>query len=260
MRAVLLLLSAFSLPVFAVGQELPSTYPPSGERGTYYLSIQATDSTSYPAVYPNPTVRDSIDAQHKSHYDAARAIEKHVLSEQNISFLHPAEGGETLWEQKNRVWNLVMTDGDTTRLDPKAVTHRFARFFLEHYYQEHELVLFRLLYGKQVDFAVVSRESGQIFDVFGPPRFSPSDRWFASFHDDGLAGWSPNGLQIFRIESGSIQKAIEYDMGRKEPGPTGLRWINKTTFQLEMRDHHIVRGGTTTNYKHYRANIRTTED
>lgn len=260
MRSVTLILLAISFPAFAVGQELPPTYPPPGERGAHFLSIQPADSVAYPAVYPNPQVRDSIDAQYKDHFEAARAIERYMLKKQNVDFLVPVERGDTNWAKHRKRWNVVLESGDTTWTDPSSLDVEYAHFMFEYFYPEHSLILFRVLHGKRVDFAVVSRESGQILDVFGPPVFSQSNHWFASFHDDGLAGWSPNGLQIFRMENGSIQKAIEYDMGRKAPGPTGLRWIDRTTFQLEMRDHHIVRGGTTTNYKHYRTNIRTTED
>lgn len=254
MRGVVLLLLTLGLSGFAVGQELPSKYPPPSERGAHYLSIQAADSTDYPAVYPNPEVRDSIDAQYENHYKVARAIEQHMISEQNIDFLHPAEGGKTIAERKNRVWNLEMTNGDSVRLDTPA--DRFVHFFLEYYYQEHELVLFRLLYGKQVSFALVSRRTGRIFDVFGPPIFSPSNQWFASFHDDGMAGWSPNGLQVFRVRGKEIEKVIEYDMGRTAPGPARLKWIGESTFQLEIREHYILHDRAPTGYKHYRADIR----
>ncbi len=260
MRIVAALLLVVCAPGPIFGQELPETYPPSGERGAYYLSVRPADSVEYPEVYPNDEIRDSIDAQYKDHYEVARAIEQHALENQEVDFLREAENGETVWEEKNRVWNLIRTNGDTTRLDPKSVTSRSAHFFFEYYYPEQELVLFRLLYGKQVDFALISRKSGRIFDVFGPPVFSPSVKWFATFHNDGLAGWSPNGVQLFTITGDGIEKGIQYDMGRSEPGPTGLRWIDDSTFQIEMREHYPVQGGTTTNYEHYRIKIHRTAD
>jgi len=260
MKIIINLLLVTSFPVLVIGQDLPSTYPPKGKQDSYFFHIVSTDSTGYPSVYPNKRARDSIDSEHEDHYKVAHLIEEHTLERQDTGFLQPITREKQNPRRKwpLRTWNVVLTNGDTIRIEPTEVSSRPAHFMFEYYYPERELILFRLLIGKQIEFALISREDGKVREAFGPPVFSPSGKWLATFHNDGLAGWSPNGLQLFKITGDSIERVIHYKMGRREPGPTGLRWIDDSTFQIEMREHYPVQGGTTTNYEHYRFEIHET--
>jgi hypothetical protein len=260
MRLVAALLSAIVLSPVAVGQELPSSYPPPDERGTYYLSIHPADSAAYPSPYPNPKVRDSIDAQHEDHFAAARAIERHMLTEQDIGFLEPIQRGDPHWAEHSKRWKITLVSGEIIWTDLKPLNVRFAHFMFEYFYAAHELILFRVLHGKQVGFALVSRESGQIVEAFGPPLFSPSGQWFATFHDDSMAGWSPNGLQVFKVDETEMGKVIEYDMGRRAPGPTALEWTGEESFRLEMHDEDVGREGEIMKYRHFEVDIQKTTE
>jgi len=256
------LVAVLLLPLFlspgVVGQDLPSSYPSSAEHGPYYLSIHPADSSSFSSPYPNPEVRDSIDAQYESHFETARAIEQHMLEEQTIYFLDPIRRSDPRWAEHSKRWEIALVNGDTTWTDPNPLDMQFAHFMFEYFYATHQLILFRVLHGKQVGFALVSRESGRIYRAFGPPVFSPSDQWVATFHDDSMAGWSPNGLQVFRIREKRIEKVIEYDMGRRAPGPTGLQWVDDESFRLEMHYEDVGREGLVNKYSHFEIDIKET--
>jgi hypothetical protein len=259
MRLATLLLSLL-LCFDVVGQDLPASYPSPVERGSYYLSIHPADSSVFSLPYPNPKVRDSIDAQYEDHFEAARAIERHMLAEQTIDFLEPIQRGDPRWAEHSKRWKIALANGDTTWTDPNPLDMQFAHFMFEYFYATRQLILFRVLHGKQFGFALISRESGQIYRVFGPPVFSPSDQWFATFHDDSMAGWSPNGLQIFRVGEKSIERVIEYDMGQRAPGPTGFRWMDDRSFRLEMHYEDIGREGLIKKYSHFNIDIKETAE
>jgi len=255
MRLVAALLSTVLLSPVVVGQDLPPSYPPPAERESYYLSIHPADSSAFSSPYPNPEVRDSIDAHYEDHFEAARVIERHMMAEQTISFLEPIQRGDPRWAEHSKRWKIALLNGDTTWTNPNPLDMQFAHFMFEYFYAAHQLILFRVLHGKQVGFALVSRESGQVYRTFGPPVFSPSDQWFATFHDDSMAGWSPNGLQVFRVGEQGIEKVIEYDMGHRAPGQTGLQWVDDRSFRLEMHYEDVGRGGLIKEYSHFEIDI-----
>jgi len=139
MRLVAALLSTVLLSPVVVGQDLPPSYPPPAERESYYLSIHPADSSAFSSPYPNPEVRDSIDAHYEDHFEAARVIERHMMAEQTISFLEPIQRGDPRWAEHSKRWKIALLNGDTTWTNPNPLDMQFAHFMFEYFYAAHQL-------------------------------------------------------------------------------------------------------------------------
>ena len=255
--AVFVLLAA--IPPIASGQTLPPSHPPEGDRGEHYLTFMVSDSTGSDStdsanVYPDQVLRDSIRSEHSNWNQGAEAIEEYALRQQDINFLGQVEG-----QKDHDKWNVRLTNGDTIRVDPQELSRRSEDLTFEYYHRDHELIVFASQWSEGGGYVVVSRTDGDATRTFGPPVFSPSGKWFVAFNEDAVAGYSPNGLQLFKMRRNEVTEVVRYRMDRRLGGPTGCRWIDDSTFRLELREQDIVQGGTGKSFQHYRVSIREEE-
>lgn len=242
-----------AIPILVLGQDLPDAYPPSIDRGTYYLQFARADLIEYPDP---PALPDSV-------------------SPTDYSFLEPpSEDSEV-----GGVWKIALIDGnpdiagdDTVYVDPKAHSSTpYVSFSLVDYYPEHELILFESRRNEYSRYVVVARETGEVAVAFGPPIFSPNGEWFITMGGDTVSGWSPKGLQLFAVGEGWFNEVIHFRTGRIKfrtgrkarsrdmGGPVRCQWIDEDTFQLEMLQKRLG-PRRSDSYKHYRVNIQKEED
>ena len=253
MRILVVALLITAIPVLALGQDLPDSYPPPIDRGTYYLEFTESDSTDYPNP---PSLPDSI-------------------SPADYSFLEPPSEDREI----GGVWKIALIDGnpdlagdDTVYVDPKAHSSTpYVTFSLADYYPEHELILFKSRRNEYSRYIIAARGSGEVAVAFGPPIFSPNGEWFVAMGGDTVSGCSPKGLQLFAVGEGWFNEvihfrtgSIKYRTGRKARskdmgGPVRCRWIDENTFQLEMI-RKLLGPGRSDSYEHYRVNVQEEED
>jgi len=251
MRILAVAFLIIASPGLALGQDLPDSYPPPIDRGTYYLEFIQTDSIDYPDA---PSLPDSV-------------------SPADYPFLEPPSDNK----KTGGVWKIALTDGnpdligdDTVYVDPKAHSStQFVSFSLAKYYPEHELILFESTRNEYRRYVIVSRGNGEVAVAFGPPVFSPNGEWFITMGKDTPSGWSPVGLQLFAAGEGWFRRVIhfrtgmtKYRYGRKARsknmgGPARCQWIDEDTFQLEMTHNELVESDS---YNHYLVHIQKEED
>jgi hypothetical protein len=82
--------------------------------------------------------------------------------------------------------------------------------------------------GKQ--YVLVSNETGVTQAVWAIPRISPEKNRLAVANKDLLAGYTPNGLQVFELVSGNYIKQFErqLDWGADNP-----RWLDNAAFSVD---------------------------
>ena len=253
MRRTVFLFLIGLCPVVAFGQNLPDTYPPRIDRGTYYLEFTAVDSTEHP---DSPRLPDSIDAS-------------------DFPFLKsPGKDKEVggVWRIVRSDDNPDLTGDDTVYVDPKAHSSTpYVSFSLAEYYPEHELILFESRQNEYSRYVIVARRSGEVAVAFGPPVFSPNGEWFVAMGSDSVSGWSPQGLQLFAVGEGWFNEVIRFRTGsikfktgrrarnREMGGPVRCQWIDEDTFRLEMIEKRLGPGRSDA-YEHYRVDIRKSEE
>jgi len=247
MRTGIVFILALLLPLPVLGQALPPTYP------SYYLAFTPADSIDYGPMYPNQATRDSIGTGYDNAHRRAKAIERYALRQQSTNFLRTVKNSSG----RDR-WEVALTNGDTTRLTPRVVSRPHADLTFEYYYSDRKLIVFRSQWPEGNGYVLLSRVSGESVRTFGPPVFSPSDKWFVAFNGD--AAYSPSGIQVFRRkeepgrEDFDYKEVLTYRM--EDAGVSDVRWTSEDAFRLEAYDYRIVRGGDERNFRHYKAEIR----
>lgn len=247
-RTPIVLCLVFLSPALSLGQSLPSTYP------SHYLAITPADSTNYGSLYSDQATRDSIRSNWSNAYRAAKAIERYALKQQPTPFLKTVEN-----DSGRDRWQVALANGDTTGLGPKDVSKRSVGQTFEHYHPDHKLIVFQSHWREGGRYVLLSRVDGASARTFGPPVFSPSGKWFIAFNEDTVAGYSPNGIEIFKSKENpeegdfGFEKVLSYRM--EKIGPTRGKWTGKNTFRMETLVPFFLSDGSP-NYEHYRVDIR----
>tara|TARA_R110000868_G_C10744348_1_gene752657 strand:- start:176 stop:895 length:720 start_codon:yes stop_codon:yes gene_type:complete len=203
----------------------------------YYFKFTVSDSINYSGIYSDQQVRDSLKNEENNSHRAAKKIEEYILESQTIDFL----------ERKNKSWDITLTNGSIKRLSIPNYSD-VADYTLEHFYEKHQLIVFRTQYSEGNEYLVVSRITGREFTMWGPPSFSPNGKFFTSYNNDLMAGYSPNGIQLFEIIGNNPTLTINYPM---DVGPSQTSWISDSTFHLETYDLGTTNGSLTYIYTHY---------
>ncbi|TYP74190.1 SH3 domain-containing protein [Aquimarina intermedia] len=86
---------------------------------------------------------------------------------------------------------------------------------------------------------IVNGLNGEIIDVMGR-KFSSStnENIFASYAIDIWAGWTPNGIQVFEVQNGSLIELYKIDPSYlldENWGPVELKWIDESTILIECK-------------------------
>lgn len=238
----LLTIQVLIFPPRIQAQQLPDTYP------SHYFSFHPADSISYPDIYPDQEIRDSIAASYKNTYKAAKAIEKYALEKQDITFLKRLKS-------KNRTWQLILSSGKQIEISPppgsSAVDYTF-----EYYYPSLQLIVFRAQWYEGNNYVLVSRKDGSKTTAYGPPILSPDKNFFLTYNGQEVSDYSNNGLQLFKVKEEEIKKLIEYNM---ELVPSRCKWMDEDTFHLQVYDFQIRPGkGIKRNYQHSEVDINET--
>lgn len=72
-----------------------------------------------------------------------------------------------------------------------------------------------------IGFMVIHDESGQTANIMGYPIPAPDGTRFAARSMDLIAGYSPNGVEVWRIDGGRFQKEATFET---EWGPASISW------------------------------------
>jgi len=239
---ILLTLFCLSLPLCGYSQDMPPTYP------THYFTFIETDSTSYPVIYPDQRFRDIIAKQYQNTHKLAKQIEVYGLKNQQIDFLH------RLKDNKKK-WSLELTNGEEITFGPNPGSY-IADYNFEYYYPSIEMIVFRAQWEEGNNYLVVSRKSGNKTSMYGPPVFSPSQKYAISYNGSEFASHNKNGIQLFKLTNKGLKKIIEYET---DLAPSRIKWEKDDTFSLEMYDSRIVKKkGMIRTYQHYATKIKET--
>lgn len=91
-------------------------------------------------------------------------------------------------------------------------------------------------------FLAIHHESGRSADIIGYPVASPDQRRFAAVSMDLFAGFSPNGIELWRVEDGRLHREAHFDT---DWGPTNEKWRSPEHLTVEKRCESDENPGTT---------------
>lgn len=237
-----LLFLCFLTTIFNVGkaQVLPSTYP------SCYFEFKQTDSIPYKPLYSDWLVRDSLMQNYGegNRHMEALAVESYLLWQEKNSFL-----ARQIYN--NGQWNIQLLNGKNFELKIPKYSD-VADYAFEYYYKDLNLIIFREQWSEGNAYLIVNRNSGEAIRTIGPPIFSPDGNFFLAINDDIEAGYSPNGIQLYKIEGNKITLLLEYIM---DLAPSRANWVSDSTFQLEVYSVNWEKN-VSREYLHYLVSIR----
>jgi len=94
-------------------------------------------------------------------------------------------------------------------------------------------------YFEGSSFFLIHEGTGKKTEVYGPPVLSPGKDLFFTYNCDIAAGFSKNGIQVFRInKDASITGLAEI---QKSWGPINVRWSGSNGIEFTRLD--LIEGG-----------------
>lgn len=93
-----------------------------------------------------------------------------------------------------------------------------------------------------IRFMVIHDDSGQTTDTMGYPVPSPDNKRFATRSMDMIAGYSPNGVEVWRSESGRFHREATFET---EWGPSSATWRTPERIVFGKHCHDEERPGET---------------
>jgi hypothetical protein len=91
-------------------------------------------------------------------------------------------------------------------------------------------------------FLAIDHESGRSAEIIGYPVASPDQRRFAAVSMDLFASFSPNGVELWRIEDGRLHREARFDT---DWGPTNAKWRNPESLTVDKHCENEETPGTT---------------
>ena len=135
---------------------------------------------------------------------------------------------------------IVTTEGDTlTFTDRLDQPHGLetALFRLVDHLPELNLWTVKILGYEWIGWQMISGETGETTSTIGPGFPSPHGTRLLCMNEDIMAGYSPNGIQIWSIEpDGTLD--LDFEQTSMPWGPRNGRWVNDTTISFTMLSYN----------------------
>lgn len=91
-------------------------------------------------------------------------------------------------------------------------------------------------------FLAIHDETGRSASIIGYPVASPDQRRFAAVSMDMFAGFSPNGIELWRLESGRLYREARFDT---DWGPSATSWRSTDNLVVTRNCENNDQPGTT---------------
>lgn len=184
----------------------------------------APSASAFGYIAPEVLEADVIECSGKvpNTFQCARGIERKVLNSRK-TIAHRHENQLNLYLKGNTVSFVDnLTDDDTT-----SVSYSYLGF--EHKINGHIL---HVQYYEGDAYLLVNQHSGRRTFISGYPLLSPDGKHFLSLSEDMFAGYKPNNIELWQVQSDKYQRLAVY---APDWGPHSGIWKNNRQAQIEKR-------------------------
>lgn len=189
------------------------------------LQLKYSDSTTIQPYYRDQKIIDSLTKPYGNFYKRAQVIENYRL--------------QTFGDQVKRSGDTILTrltNGNWASITPNHETDEAGNTF-EYYFKEEGFYLIRTQWSEGSEYKLISHLDGRITPIWGVPYFSPDSRYMISVNGDIDAGYSPNGFQLFKLNSGRLKLMGSFEPVKWEPG--AAEWTDNQTMKIRCRTTEI---------------------
>jgi hypothetical protein len=141
--------------------------------------------------------------------------------------------------------SFTLTNGEKLKLRD-VYQPDYADVLIFSYVKSYEDILYWLYnvtYYEGSGMFLLDKDNGEKINLWGMPVFSPDKSHFVTNSIDIVAGYQPNGMQLFEIQDGKVSLVWKFEIS-DEWGPEKVRWIDnetiaiqKSSMDYESQDH-----------------------
>lgn len=201
------------------GEKAPNTNPPASEQEDN--EPEAPQASDLGVVDRDEVCKDVHNSQ-----ECAVAIEN-AITAIYPELIEPSPGDlkiSLLNGGSKSFANTIVPEGEET-------TDAYTYHRIVEYYPTLELVLIEIQYYEGGEYLLFSRKNGEMEKVFEEPHFSPDQKHFATFSEDMIAGYHPNGYEIWRLEEAGL-KRVAFDTPENW-SPASIEWLDNGSIEIE---------------------------
>lgn len=169
---------------------------------------------------PRPAWEDpKVCADVDNFYDCALLEEDRALAaEEQVT-----RSGDTLV--------IRLSDGGQRRLVDRGTQAETVRFAYAGYFEAIGYHLVRVSFYEGSEYRLVHGATGEITTAESFPHLSPDARRLVVAANEGVAGYAPNLLQVWRVTDGAL--AVEWQVRPDDWGADAARWVDSTTVRFD---------------------------
>lgn len=182
--------------------------------------LAACGSDETPPESLSETERESLCADIDNYYECGQVVEDHQLA-----------GGSRAVSRTGDTLTIRLTDGGTRTFVDTGTAAETVRYTYAGHLDEigHHRVNVYFYEGSEV--MLVHDETGRETRMPGSPVPSPDGARVAVGSFGGVAGYSPNALQVWRVTAAGLEPEWEVTPG--DWGAGGLRWEGPTALRFD---------------------------
>lgn len=194
----------------------------------------ATGVTAKESILPIPdALLSRYCAAQKSSLACARNIEAGELS---------ARYGNRVARCRPNALCITLAKSTLTLEDRKLDADQSIQYHYIAFLPELKLHIVHAQHWEGSQFLAIHHETGRSADIIGYPVASPDRQRFAAVSMDLLAGFSPNGVELWRIEGGRLHREARFDT---DWGPANAKWRSADSLVVDKFCENDEKPGTT---------------
>lgn len=206
------------------------------------FDIKLTEPEDFEEYYLPKNIIDSFFTTFGNPYEEALAIEELKISGYPNQVYKDSLGLHLLLN--NGKWKTLIANPDIEEFDHT----------LEYVFNQIPYYSVRVQWDEGNGYKLINQNSGKIFNLYGRPYPSPNKKYIATVSSDINAGFSFNGIQLFRINEDHLELIASYEP--KKWGPVSLTWKNDE--EIILKNETVDWDNLATDYLNFYSLLKIT--
>ncbi|MES2733277.1 MAG: hypothetical protein V4714_16130 [Bacteroidota bacterium] len=181
-----------------------------------FSDITQAEYTKHPFVNPTENIIKQVAPETDNYESMYKPVEQYLIEQENLPF-----------NRVNNCWVIKLSSGKTTQLCDKSgkqAVDDYTGYKLIYYHSPVHFYQFSVSYYEEGENMLVNAETGEEFNVWNYAYLSPDHQRFIVCSYDLDAGFSPNGIQMWKVSGDKLVKEFELEL--PDWGPADPVWVN----------------------------------
>jgi hypothetical protein len=206
------------------------------------FEIKLTEQEDFEEYYLPKNIIDSFFNSFGNPYEEALAIEELKISDNPNQVYKDSLGLHLLLN--NGKWKTLIANPEIEEFDHT----------LEYIFNQIPYYSVRVQWDEGNGYKLVNQNTGKVYILFGRPYLSPNKKYIATVSSDINAGFSFNGIQLFKINEDNLELIASYEP--KKWGPVSLKWKNDE--EIILKNETVDWDNLATDYLNFYSLLKIT--